>query len=136
MSCTGVTSMGSNVAPTHDEFAVRPQTVDQLGHRFRARRCRQDYLRAAEFLQCFRRVSGFAVYVHVRPEFLGERRIFRPSSDSRDFIAKLVRELNSEVAQTADTLHRDKVSGERTAMTQRVVSGNSRAQQRRCFDVT
>jgi len=38
---------------THQhELAVRPQPVDQFGHRFRAWRCRQNDLCAAQFLQC------------------------------------------------------------------------------------
>ncbi len=107
-----MTSMGSNVAPIDHELAVRPQTVDQLGHRFRAWGCRQNHLRAAQFLQFLCCVRRFAVDVHARSEFLCERCVFGPASDSRDLITKLVRELNSEVTQTADALHRNKVAGE------------------------
>jgi hypothetical protein len=45
------------------------------------------------------------------------------------FITKLVRELNSEVTQADDTLHRNKVARHGTAVPQRVEGGNSGAQQ-------
>ena len=85
-----------------------------------------------QFLCCVRR---FAIDVHARSEFLCERRIFGPAPDRRDLVAKLVRELNSEVTQTADALHRNQVAGKRTAVPQRVEGGNSGAEQRRRFDV-
>jgi hypothetical protein len=43
------------------------------------------------------------------------------------FISELVRELNSEVTQTADTQYRLKIAREGTAVPQRVVGGNSSA---------
>ena len=86
------------------------------------------------FCNSSRRVRRFAVDVHARSEFLRERRIFGPAPDRRDLVSKLVRELNSEVTQTADTLHRDQVAGERAAVPQRVERGDSGAEQRRRFD--
>ena len=71
-----------------------------------------------------------------RPELLRERRVFGAAPDGRDPVTKLVRELNSEVTQTADALHRDKVAGESAAVPQRVEGGNARAEQRRGFGVT
>jgi len=61
---------------------------------------------------------------------------FLPTPDRYDFITKLVRELNSEVTQTADTLHRNKVAGHRTAVPQRVEGSNAGAKQRCRFNVT
>ncbi len=78
-------------------------------------------------------VGRFAIDVHARSEFLCQRRIFGTAPDSRDLVTKLARELNSEVTQTADTQHRNQVAGERTAVTQRVESGNSGAEQWCCF---
>ena len=115
----------------HHELAVRPQTVDQLRHRFRTRSCRQNYLRAAQLLQFLSGVGRFAVDVHARSEFLCECRVFGSAPDRRDLITKLVRELNSEMTQTADTLHRNQVAGQRAAVPQRIVRGNSGAEQRR-----
>src|SRR5262249_42626650 len=89
----------------------------------------------AELLQSLCCVCGFAVDVHARSKFLCERRVFGPAPNGGDFVAKLVRELNPQVAQTADPLYSDKVARKRTAVPQRVVGGNSRAEQRGCFDV-
>jgi len=44
-------------------------------------------------------------------------------------------QLNSEVAQTTDAQHCNKVTGHRPAVPQYVVSGNSGAERRGCFDV-
>jgi len=81
-------------------------------------------------------VRASAFDVHARSEFLCERRVFGPAPDSRDLVTKFVRELNSEVTQTADALHRNKFAGHRAPVPQRVVGGNSGAEQRRCFHVT
>ena len=45
-----------------------------------------------------------------RPELLCERSVFRAAPDSRDPVTELVRELNSEMTQTADAQHRDEVA--------------------------
>src|SRR5208282_2151664 len=119
-----------------NKFAVRSQTVDQLGHRFRAWGCRQNYPCAAHLLQGLHCVRRFAVDVYARPELPCQRRVFRPPPDRRHLITKLVRELNSQMTQTADTLHRNKVAGESTAVPQRVVGGNSGAEQRCRVGVT
>ena len=121
MSCIGVTSMGSDAAPITMSLPFGPRPSNQLGHRFRAWGCRENDLCAAQFLQCLCCVRRFAIDVHARSEFLCERRVFRPAPDRRDLIAKLVRELNSEVTQTADTQHRHKVAGHGAAVPQRVV---------------
>src|SRR6202030_4178730 len=83
----------------HHELAVRAQAVEDLGHGFRAWGCRQNYLRATQFLQFLRCVRRFAVDVHARSKFLCERRVFRAARDRSDLIAKFVRELNSQVTQ-------------------------------------
>ena len=72
----------------------------------------------------------------MRSELLCQRCVFGPATDRHDLVAELVRELNSEVPQTADALHRHKVAGHRAAVPQRVVGGDSGAEQRRRFDVT
>src|SRR3984885_5960720 len=86
----------------HYELAIRPQAVDQFGHGFRARGCRYNHACAAQLLQSLYRVDRRAVDVYVRSKFRCQPRIFRPAPDRHDVITKLVRELNSEVAQTAD----------------------------------
>jgi hypothetical protein len=40
------------------------------------------------------------------------------------------------MTKTADTQHRNKITGERTAVQQRVEGDDSGAEQRRCFNVT
>ena len=84
-------------------------------------------------MQFLCRVRRFAIDVQARSEFLGESSILGPAPDSRDLVTKLVRELNSEVTKTADTLNRNQVAGERAAVPQRVERRNTGAQQRRCF---
>ncbi|SPE28870.1 hypothetical protein SBA2_410053 [Acidobacteriia bacterium SbA2] len=126
---------GIKCHPHHHQLAVRPQTVDQLRHGFRTWGCRQNDLCAAQFLQFARSVGRFAIDVHVRSEFLCECGISGSATDRRDFISKLVGELNSQVAQTANTLHRHQVARQRPTVPQRVVGGNSGAQQWCSFDV-
>src|ERR1035437_8923144 len=75
----------------------RPETIDQLRHRFRAWGGRQNDLSPAQLLQRLGCVRRLAVDVHVRSEFLCQRRVFGAAPDSRDLITELVRELNSEV---------------------------------------
>jgi len=69
------------------------------------------------------------------PSFFASAAVSDPRPDRHDLITKFVRELNPEVTKTADTFHRNQVSGERTAMPQRVVGGNSGTEQRRCFGI-
>ena len=88
-----------------------------------------------EFLQFRRRVRRFAVDVQARSELLCEGRIRGAAADRRNLVSEFVRELNPEVAQTADALYRDQVARERAAVPQRVVGGDSGAQERRRFDV-
>jgi len=57
-----------------------------------------------------------------------------PATDGSYLISKLICELNSEMAQAADPLHRNKIAGKRPAMPQRVVCSDAGAEQRRCFD--
>src|SRR5437764_896722 len=61
-------------------------------------------------------------------------RFFGPATDGSYLISKLICELNSEMAQAADPLHRNKIAGKRPAMPQRVVCSDAGAEQRRCFD--
>jgi len=63
-------------------------------------------------------------------------RAFGAAPDGSDLIAKLVGELNQEAPQTPDALHRNKVSGHRTAVPKRVEGRNSGAEQWCCFNVT
>ena len=78
------------------------------------------------------RIRRFGVDVKVRSEFLCKAGIFGAASDGRDFIAKLICKLNSEMTETANTLHGNEVAGQCIAVPQRVVSCNSGTQQRRC----
>ena len=83
---------------TYDhELAVRPQAVDEVGHRFRARGCRQNDLCATQFLQFGCRVCCSAVDIHLRSEFLCKRGVFGSSPDGGNLVAKLAGKLNSEV---------------------------------------
>src|SRR5262245_35318956 len=59
--------------------------------------------------------------------------ICRPATDGCDSITKFVRELNSKMAQAADSLHRDQIAWKRSAMAQRIVGCDARTQERRCF---
>jgi His Kinase A (phospho-acceptor) domain len=127
---------GIKCGTDHHEFAVRPQTVDQLGHRFRIWGRRQNDLRATQFLQLFGCVRRFAVNVQARAEFLCECRVFGPAPDSRNLVTKLVRKLNSEVAQTANALHGNNVAWHGAAVPQRIEGGNSGAKKRSRFHVT
>jgi hypothetical protein len=98
-------------------------------------RCRRD-LRAAQpsqFLGCIRR---FTVNVDTYSELLRERSVFRAAPDCRDLIIKFVRELNSQMAQTADALNGTKIAAHRAAVTERVIGGDSGAEDRRGFHVT
>src|SRR6516225_11512417 len=54
----------------YHQLAVGPQAVEQFGHCFRARSCRQDYLRAAHLLQCLHWVCRFVIDVDACSEFL------------------------------------------------------------------
>ena len=80
-------------------------------------------------------VDWLSMYT-LAPSFLCERCVFGAAPNSRDLITKLVRELNSEMTQTANTLHRDQIARERTTVPQRVVRGDSSAEQRSCVNVT
>src|SRR6266852_187091 len=93
----------------HNQLTVRRQAVDQLGHRFGARSCCQDYLRAPEFLQFLRCVGRTAIDVDIRTKLLCEIRIFGIASNRRDLVTELIRILNSKVSQAADTLHSNKI---------------------------
>ncbi len=85
--------------------------------------------RAAQLLQLLGRVGCFTVDVHMCAEFLCERAIFSSASDCRDLIAELVGELHSQVTESANALHRDQIAGESAAVPQRVVGGDSSAEQ-------
>src|SRR5579864_3521363 len=51
-------------------------------------------------------------------------------------MAKLLRELNAKVTQTADPLHCDQIARERTTVPERIVGGNAGAEQGCGFDIT
>lgn len=69
-------------------------------------------------------------------QLLREWPVFSSAPDRRDFITKLIRELNSEMTQATDTLHRNQIAGKGATVTQRVVGGNASAQQGRGVDIT
>jgi hypothetical protein len=61
------------------------------------------------------------------PSFFASAAFSDPRPIAARLITKLVRKLNSEVTQAADTPHRNKVAGHRTAVPQRVKGGDSGA---------
>ena len=64
---------------------------------------------AAEFLELFRGVGGFAVNVDVRAEFLGESSFLRTATDGGDFVSELAGKLNSEMPEATDALDGNEV---------------------------
>src|SRR3989441_1021668 len=117
----------------HQQPAIHSQPVDQLRPGFGPWRRRQDHLCSAQLLQLLCCVRRFAINVPARAGFLCQRRVSRPASDGRDLVAKLARELNSQMTQPADPQHSHEIAGERAAVPQGVVSGDSGAEKRRCF---
>src|SRR5215469_9130419 len=81
------------------------------------------------------RLGRVDVDVCARSELLCERGSLGPAPDRGHFVAKLVRELNRQVAQAADTLHGDKIAGKSTALSKRPKRGNSGTEQRRSFGI-
>ena len=69
----------------------------------------------------------------MRAKFFREHGIFSAASNCRHSIAKLIRELHSQVPQPANSLHRDEIAGTRTAVPQRIECSDPGAQQRSSF---
>src|SRR5262249_36140578 len=123
MSCTGVTSMGSNVTPITMSLPFGPRPLNSSDIAFE--------LGAVAKITCappsFCNASC--------PELLCQPRLFSPAANGHPFVTNFFGKLNSEVPKTADAQHGNNVAGHRPTVPQRVVSGDSCAEQRRCFGV-
>jgi hypothetical protein len=84
---------------------------------------------AAQLLQRFGRIRGFAVDVETRTQLLRELSAFGPEPDGRHLAAELARELNAEVAQPTDSLHGDEVAGGGAAPAQGIERRGAGAEQ-------
>src|SRR5262249_22963372 len=91
--------------------------------------------RSAQLLKGFRRVGRSAVDVHVRTEFSCERLDFGAAPDRRHSVSTLARELNAEMTDTANALHRHKVAGQRTAAPHGIERGHAGQRGRGRVDV-
>src|SRR5207248_8372196 len=84
-----------------DQGAVVAEAINQRGHRLRAGRSGKDGAGAAEFLQLCGGVCCDTIYVHARSQFFCEGSVLRATSNRRDLVAELLRELNSQVSEAA-----------------------------------
>lgn len=66
----------------------------------------------------------------VAPSFFASAALSEPRPTAATLVTKLVGELNSKVTQAADAQHGDKVSWHGAAVAQRVVGGDSGAEER------
>jgi hypothetical protein len=117
-----------------DHGAVGAEAVDQGGHGFATWCGCQDDLSAAKFLKFAGGVGGGAVNVDVRAEFFGECFAVFATADGDDAVAKFAGKLHAEVAEAADALNGDQISGHSTAVAQRVEGGDAGAEKRGGFD--
>jgi hypothetical protein len=61
----------------------------------------------------------------VRAKFFRERGILRAAPDGRHTIAKFIRELDAEMAKSADTLHGNQIARTRSAVAKRIKRGKT-----------
>src|SRR5260370_8362454 len=106
---------------------------EQVGHGLAARGSGEDDLRAAELLQFRSGVDCSAVNVNAGAEFPGERLAFFAAADGGDAIAEFAGELNTEMAEAANSLDRYEIAGPGAVMAQCIVGGNATTQATRAF---
>lgn len=107
--------------------AIRGKAIYKRGHRFRVGRGCENEVSAPKFLQGLGGRSGIGIEIFVSAQFLGQRFLVGAAPDGDGAKAHLAGVLNSEMAETADALDRDQVSGARSGIAQRVVNGNAGA---------
>src|SRR5579864_1576686 len=112
------------------KFTVHIQAVDQCRHGLAAGSGRNNRSCSAHFLQLFRHILRRGIDVSVCPKLRGK--VSRASSASNGYcaIAELICKLHREMAESADRLNRDQVSGRRAGMTQSIEGSDTSAQER------
>src|SRR5207302_120886 len=83
----------------------------------------------AEFLQLCRCVRRDTVDVDARSQLPRELRIFWPASNGGDLVTELLRELDTQVAEPADSLDCHEVARHRAAVSKRVEGRDPRTEQ-------
>ena len=125
ISCIGVTSMGSDVAPTtmSSPFGPRPSISSDIAFEFGAvatiTRAPPSFCNASIAFDAWLSMYTLA------PSFLARAAFSGPRPIAATLITKLVRKLNCHVTQAADALYRNQVARKRSTMPQRVVGGDS-----------
>src|SRR5262249_42261528 len=97
MSCTGVTSMGSNVTPISMSLPFGPRPLNSADIAFELGAVAKITCAPPQLLQRLHWVCRLAIDVHACSELLCQRRTFRPAANGHHLVTKLVGELNSEV---------------------------------------
>src|SRR5216683_7794113 len=112
-----------------DQCAVRPQAPDQCRHRFSTRCSSKDHLRPAEFLQFSGRVHCGTVDINIRAK-LFRKCVIAAASYSGNAITGFLGELNSQMTEPANSLDRDKVARQSSAVAESIERSYAGAHQR------
>ena len=117
-----------------DGDAAWTQALEAFRHGLAAGSGDQNDLGAAKRLQGRDLIRSSTVDVVMSAELLRQLRLVGATGDCRDFKSHVAGVLHSEVAETADAEHRDKVAGLCRRAAQGAEGRESRAQQRRSID--
>src|SRR5262249_31093661 len=112
-----------------EQLSADGQAFDRLGHSFCIGRCSQQNPCAAELLELVGNVGGFRVDVGEGTKFLGERAVFGAAPNGNHAITGFCGVLNAQMAEAADALDADEISGPSAAIAKRIERGYSRAHQ-------
>src|SRR5262249_8877722 len=119
MSCNGVTSMGSNPAPITMSLPLGPRPSISADIAFGLGAGGRMLLPPPRPSRGGGRLRRCVTDVRAGADFFPRRRVSGAAPDGRVFVANFVCELNPEVTEPADTLHRDQVAGQRPTVPQR-----------------
>ena len=129
------TCIGSSARADDDELSARLEAAKRGRHRIGDGDGREDHLRAAELVQLLGDVGGFGVDVVVRAKLFRQRLLVFAACDGDDLEAHLGRELDAEMAESADPENGDEVARPRDGLAQGVERRDARTQQRGGVDI-